>query len=207
MQNYKPNSHKFKDEQKNLPAERKKLEKVTTGKVTVKKKSETAKFAEKIISAEDVGNIKTYLIDDVIIPTIKNTIWDAFTNTLDMVLFGGTGRSKKRSTAEKISYRNFYDKQDDRRRYGMTTKTKVSNAYAMDDISFDSRGEAEEVLTRMEEVLDSYPFVTVADLCDLAGITGNYTDNKYGWTNLRSAEVVRTYKGYKLKLPRAMAID
>ena len=94
MEDYKPNSHRFKEEQKQLPAETKRVEKVTTGKVMTKKKSEASKIASRLISTEDVSNIKSYLIDDVIIPTIKNTIWDAFTNTLDMVLFGGTGQDK-----------------------------------------------------------------------------------------------------------------
>ena len=27
------------------------------------------------------------------------------------------------------------------------------------------------------------------------GITGNYTDNKYGWTNIRNAEIMRVREG------------
>ena len=42
---------------------------------------------------------------------------------------------------------------------------------------------------------------------DLVGVTGNYTDNKYGWTNIRNAEVVRVRDGYRIKLPRALPID
>ena len=41
---------------------------------------------------------------------------------------------------------------------------------------------------------------------DLVGITGQYTDNNYGWTNLRNAEPVRTRDGYMLKLPRAIPL-
>ena len=66
----------------------------------------------------------------------------------------------------------------------------------------------EEVLDKMFELLDTYQFVSVADLYDLVGVTGNYTDNKYGWTNLRGAEPVRMRDGgYALKLPKAYPID
>jgi len=205
MEDYKSNSYKSREEKNNVPAERKKIEKVTTGKVKVKKKSETAKFAEKIISTDDVSNIKTYLVDDIIIPTIKDTIWDAFTNILDMVLFGGSGRGKKKSTSEKISYRNYYDKRDDRRRYGI--RDNIRSSYGIDDIVLDSRGEAEEVLSRMQEIIDTYQIVSVADLYDLVGVSCNYTDNKYGWTNIRNAEPVRVRDGYKLRLPKALPID
>ena len=58
----------------------------------------------------------------------------------------------------------------------------------------------------MDEIMEEYGIVRVADLFDLVGITGDYTDNKYGWTNIRSAEVVRVRDGYKIKMPRAMPI-
>lgn len=204
MDDYKPNSHKYKEANKQLPVERKKLEKVVTGNARTKQKSEASKFAEKLISREDVGNIRSYLIDDVIIPTIKNTIWDAFTNSLDMVLFGGTGRNRKKSTAEKISYRNYYDRRDERR-YGEPLRAKSGTSF--DDIVFDSRGEAENVLRCMEEILEQYPLVSVSDMYDLAGLTAPHTANKYGWSNLRSADVVRIRDGYIIKLPRALPFD
>ena len=205
MDDYKPNSHKYKEEQKQKALEEKKrVEKITTGKVTVKKKGEMSKFAGKIISQEDVGNIRSYLIDDVIIPTIKNTIWDAFTNSLDMVLFGGTGRGKKKSSVNKISYRDYYDKRDDRRRYG---QSRVNSLYDLDDIVLESRGEAERVLDQMSELIDTYKFVRVSDLYDLIGESCDYTANNYGWSNLRNADVIHTRDGYKLKLPRALPID
>ena len=55
--------------------------------------------------------------------------------------------------------------------------------------------------------MDTYGLVRVADLYDLVGITGNYTDNKYGWTNITRAEIVRTRDGFMIKMPRAVPID
>lgn len=202
MENYKPNSHKYKEEQKQL--EKKKVEKVISGKARVKKKSEAAKFTEKIISTEDVGNLKSYLLEDVIIPTIRNTIWDAITNSLDMILFGGTGRGKRKSLSSKVSYRDYYDK--DRRGSSRSSERKRTG-YSFDDIILESRGEAEEVLERMDELIDTYSFASVADLYDLVGITCEYTDNKYGWTNIRNAEPIRVRDGYMLKMPKALPID
>ena len=70
-----------------------------------------------------------------------------------------------------------------------------------------SEGEAEDVLSRMDELIDTYGVVSVADLYDLVGISCNYTDNKYGWTNIRNVEPIRVRDGYMLKLPKAMPID
>ena len=70
----------------------------------------------------------------------------------------------------------------------------------------ETSGEAEEVLSRMDELIDTYGVVSVADLYDLIGKSCEYTDNKYGWTNIRNAEPIRVYNGYMLKLPKALPI-
>ena len=59
----------------------------------------------------------------------------------------------------------------------------------------------------MDELIETYGMVSVADLYDLVGITCNYTDNKYGWTSVRNAEPVRTRDGYVLKLSRPIPIN
>ena len=122
-----------------------------------------------------------------------------------MVLYGGSKPGGKRSTADRVSYRNYYD--GDYRSPRSTRPTSNYSGYSYDDIVLSSRGEAEDVLDRMEEIIDTYKLVTVADLFDLVGVTGNYTDNKYGWTNIRNAEIVRVRDGYMIKMPRAVPID
>ena len=59
----------------------------------------------------------------------------------------------------------------------------------------------------LDELIETYGLVRVADLYDLVGITGNYTDNKYGWMNIRNAEIMRVRDGYMIKMPRAVPID
>lgn len=202
MDEYKPNSHKFRADQKEAPEERKKVEKIVKGTVKTKKKTEASKFASLFIS-EDAKNVKSYVFMDVLIPAIKKAISDIVTDGVDMILYGSTGRRKKDSTSSKISYRNFYDRRDDDRpANGPVPRV----GYSYDDIILESKGEAEDVLSRMLEILDTYETVSVADLYDLVGVSGNFTDNRYGWTNLSSAETVRTRDGYKLKLPAARPI-
>ena len=196
---YKPNSHKYKAEQ--AKEERTKLEPVAQGKT--KKKSGARKITDVFIS-EDVNNVKSYIMEDVLIPSIKDAIAEVITNGVNMMLFGETKRSSKSSTASRVSYRNYYDRKDDRR---SSTTSRVRTGYDLDDIVLETRGEAEEVLDRLTEILDTYTVATVADLYDLVGITCPYTATKYGWTNLRNADVVRVRDGYILKLPKAVTID
>lgn len=197
MNDYKPNSNRFKEEQKERE---KKVEKIVTGTVTTKKKSGLQKFADEFIS-DDVKNIKSYVVGDVLIPATKKAISDIVTTAIDMILYGGSRGGTKRSTADRVSYRNYYD------RDARPVNTSRTSSYSYDDIILRDRGEAEDVLDRMEEIIDTYKVASVADLYDLVGITGNYTDNKYGWTSLRNAEIVRVRDGYMIKMPRAVVID
>ena len=60
----------------------------------------------------------------------------------------------------------------------------------------------------MDELIDTYRAVSVADMYDLAGLSCDYTDNKYGWTNISGAKPVRVRDGrYMLDLPRALPIN
>lgn len=194
------NSHRSREQAK-VPEKR--VEKVIKGTVKTKKKSEMSKFKDVFI-AEDAKNVKSYIVMDVLIPAAKKAVSDIVTNGIDMILYGETGRTKKRTASSGISYRDYYSRKDDRD-YRSTTRTRTG--YNYDDIVLETRGEAEEVLTRMDEIMELYSLVTVADLHDLVGITGNYTDQKYGWTNIRNAEAVRVRDGYMLKLPKALPIN
>lgn len=203
MEDYKPNSHLSKKE----PAEEvpeKKVEKVIQGNVKQKKKSGLQKIAGEVIQ-EDARNVKSYIFSEVLIPALKKTISDVIKNGIDMVLYGESRGSNKRSLpGSKVSYRSFYDDDRDRRSY----RDRVSSRYDYDDVIFDSRGEAEEVLSSMYDILERYKVVSVADLFDLVGLQCKYTDNKYGWMDLRGSEVVRTFDGgYSIRLPKAMSID
>lgn len=206
MSDYKPNSHKSKVENATRSGEEKKVEKVVKGKVKTKKKTEIRKFADVFI-AEDAANVKSYILMDVLVPAVKKAISDIVQDGVSMILYGSAnGGSKNRyGNASYVSYRSYSDRdrRDDRRNDYARNRSR----YDFDDIILDDRGEAEEVLTRMDELIDTYGIVSVADLYDLVGITCDYTDNKYGWTNIRNAEAIRVRDGYMLKLPKPLPIN
>lgn len=200
MEDYRPNSHRFKEEQKSTPE--KKVEKVVSGTVTTKKKNRLAD----IFISEDIHSVKNYIVMDVLIPAVKDAIEDIITNGIRMILRGDTAAPRSKNGAHYISYNKYSsDRRDDDRRYD-TNRTR--SGYSYDDVKLESRGEAERVLTHMDDLIETYGHVTVADLYDLVGVSGSYTDNKYGWTNIRNAEAVRVRDGkYVLKLPKAIPID
>lgn len=199
---YTPNSHKYKKEQREAGAERKKMEKVISGTAKTRK-NDFRKIVGSVI-AEDPKNVKDRLVSDVVVPTIKKVIVDLIQDGISLLVYGQAGGRKPSSTpASKVSYRSFYDSS----RAEPKATSNYASGYSYSDIVLDSRGDAEEVLDRLEESIKAYGMVSVADLYDLVGISGEFTDNKYGWYNLRGADVQRVNNGYWLKLPRAQALN
>lgn len=197
MEQYKSNSHKSKDAEA-AKAEEKKVEKVVTGGVRKKKPSALGSF----FNSKDISEIKEYLIEDILKPTAKNLIYDLVCNGANMLL-GEPVRSKSKSPGSKVSYRSYGEHYNERKDYN---KPRSQQAYSYTDLIFDNRADAEEVLYRMEEILDNFQAVSVSDLFDMAGVTGSYTDNKFGWTNLDDAYVERVRDGYIINLPKASTI-
>lgn len=201
---YKPNSHKYREAQAKAQAEKREITKVVNGKAKVKKKNELHKLADVFIS-EDVKNVKSYVFNDVLVPAIKKAISDIVRDGIDMILYGDTGgRGRRSSGSNYVSYRNYSDRRDDR---GARPEPRQRSRFDMDEILYESRGEAEAVLTHMCDTIERYGLVTVSDMYDMSDLEQPYTGNKYGWTNVRTAEVMRVRDGYVIKLPKAMPID
>ena len=199
---YKPNSHKYRENQEEVPNEKREVKKVVSKPVQTKK-NEIRRLADIFIS-EDVSNVKSYIWMDVLVPTIKKAIVDIVTDGVNMIFFGGTGdRNKINSNTSKISYRNFYD-QKDTPTYSQASSTAKFN---YDDIIFETRGEAEAVREEMDNVIERYGFVTIADMYDMVELTPPFTSNKYGWSNISSSRVIKTRYGYVIDLPKAKPIE
>ena len=194
MENYQSNSHRSKEAE---AKKEKRVQKVVSGKVKTKT-NEGRKFADIFIS-EDATNVKSYIFMDVLVPAIKKLISDVARDGVDMLLYGRTSGGKKSSSGNKVSYRSYYDDRHEDRYESNRARTRFN----YEDIIFETRGEAEAVREQMLDVIDTYDFVTVADMYDMAGLSAPYTSENYGWTNIRTAEAVRTRDGYVLKLPNA----
>ena len=201
MADYPDNSHSAREQRRDSEQAGRKLEKVVNGETKTRKKSKVKKFAN-IFVPEDAESIKSYIVSDVIVPGIRNAIADV----VSIALFGEAGHlGRGGGKRSKISYQKYYrDDRDDRRDYGRPK----ADGFDYDDILFETRGDADMVLDQLEAAIANYGIASVADLYDLAGITcRSYTANKYGWTDIRTAKVVRTRDGYILQLPRTVQIS
>ena len=199
MNDIKPNSHKYKTEN----SEKKKIEPVVKSGAKLRKKNELQKVAGSIIS-EDAKSVKSYILMDVLVPAIKDAIEDIVTNGIRMLLRGDTSarRSGPSGGISHISYNKAYDRRD------RSSLDRPRGVMDFDDLILPTRYEAEEVLRSLDDLIETYRIVSVADMYEAAGIRDfEYTARNYGWKDIRRAEVVHVKNGYWLKMPNVSPID
>lgn len=206
---YPANSRKAREA---LPQpQEKKVEAVVTGEVIRRKKSPFAKLTHGFL-ADDSGSVMEYVLQEVLLPAARTLIYDMFTQGLERTLFGD---SRPTRPAQR-GYTNYSTRSA---HTGVGTRhipasagnvTQLSRQqraqHDFADIIVENRAEAEEVLDRMRDLIHEYQVCTVADFLDLIGQTGEFTDDKWGWFDLRSASIRVVRGGYMFFLPRTQPI-
>ena len=185
------------------PKERQKLAPVVKGKVTKQKKSVGQKFKEAFLG-DTTKSVSEYIVYDILVPTVKNMLSEMVGGGLDMFLFGerrrGSGPPRNRSFS---SYDKYYQSSVNER---AEPNRVVKVQHDFDDIVFDSRGEAEAVLSYLVDLTIEYGRASVMDFYDLSGVAASYTDDGFGWTNLRSAYTDRIRNGYVIRFPTVKSL-
>jgi hypothetical protein len=188
----------------------KKIEKVVVSDVVRRKKPLGKRLSETLVGG-DARGVWGYIAFEVIVPAFKDTFTDAVSQGVERLVFG-EARSSSRRTGHRpggyVNYQSRYSPGGGRRdepRQQMSRRARANHDF--DEIILATRVEAEEVIDRLFDVVSRYETATVADLYEMVGVTGNYTDDKWGWTDLRGASVQRVRNGYLLDLPRPEPLD
>jgi hypothetical protein len=193
-----------------------KIEKVITGEV-VKRKPSLSKRAKDIFIGGDAQSVWAYVAYDILIPAVKDTLSDAVSMGIERMLFGDSrspsGRRRASSTPTGYGYTNYSSYSKGGSRYqskdeGRQISRRAKAAHNFDEIILETRAEAETVIERLDDLCDRYGQASVSDLYELVGIVGDYTDEKYGWQDMRGADVSRAGRdGFLLNLPRPEPLD
>lgn len=199
--NYPANSMKSKQA---TAEEREPATPIVTGKVIQRKRSFFARTAGLVF--EGVGDsIFENVVVDVLVPALKNTLTDMVTQSVERVLYGEV-RSRSAGTG-RTNYTTYtspgYKKQQEAARSMSRTQR---SSFDFGDLILPSRAEAEDVIEALRDLISQYEMATVNDLYERVGITASFTDEKWGWTDLRSASVRLVNGGYLLILPRPVAL-
>lgn len=189
--------------------EKRVVEKVISGTATVRHKNSWSRFAERFLG-DDLRNVGSDIVYDMIIPGIKEGILGG----LEMLFFGSTRARGSRSGGTRrnvdrasymINYGSYSNGRKNSRRRDMDELDERYSVSIMDEIEYETRGEAETVLESLREDIQHYNEATVAAYYQYSGVSSNdYTAGDRGWTNLDMNIRPRRVRGgkYVLDLPR-----
>ena len=207
MDEFPSNSKRPRREERDERPRTKKLVPVVKGEVVRRKKPMGKRLREMFVGDDDTS-ISEMLLLEVIIPNIKDLIYDVATMGVERRLYGDSrpaGRRHRRpSERGHTSYDRISRERDDRPRMSRQARAK----HDFDEIVIETRSEALEVLDSMYELLEKYEQVTVGNLLELVNEPSHYTDERYGWTDLQGSGVRRVSGGgFILDLPRTEDLE
>lgn len=174
--------------------------------VKVKKRNRLLGF----IFSRDFRDIKEGLVEDFIKPKVQDAVNTVFENILDtgreaiqMMIFedGRRPRGRQNTPYDAASWRNGSISSHQ----SSVSRSNREPVYTdLNDIVLDSRADCEKMLAWLDEIIDRYKWVQVADVYEYLHLSAPYTANNYGWSDLRSAEVLRCQEGYYINFPKAL---
>lgn len=208
--------------QVNAPTQEKNLTKITTGPVSKRKPTFTEKIRRVFLGGELQVTAK-YVATDVLLPALKNLVVDATSKGIERVIYGESSprrRMANQPQGPRVSYNSpvnrGYQQQPQYQRNnpnnvimmpdqppfgGRGRKTQV-----VGEIILSTRKEAEEVLERLNDLIDKFDVASVADLCEVTGLPSSYTDNSWGWVNLSFVKVRQIREGFVIDFPPAESL-
>ena len=173
-------------------------------------------FRDKMLSlifSPDVGDIKEYLVWDLIMPNILSTITDGLHNTIDMIFGSGRGRygrdKKRRSNADWSPSSDFvYDDGRSSARRDRERRNERIPSNRLRNFSFRTKADAEIMRENLIDYLERYDQVTVGAYYGMIGISdSSWTNEKYGWRTMADVDIRHDSDGWYLDFPQPEPLD
>ena len=175
---------------------------VSKGSVVKKKRTVADKFKDAFLGESE--NLGDYIMYDVLVPAFRDTVSEMGFGIIER-LFGNGRSSRSRGSVVRDRGRSYVSynspsrrDRDDRRDIDRGSRAR----HSFDNVVFANKWEAEDVLAHLVDMILEYGEATVRSFYELSNIEADYTDDRYGWTNLRDAYVDRTRNGYVIVFPQ-----
>lgn len=203
------NSRKSKEEaQQSKPDKLAKIIKDDVS-VTERKRPVGRRFLD-AFSGDDSRTVGQYILFDVVLPSVKSIIVDAVSGGVERLIYGDNARptGMRRGYGGGIvnNSRTNYQQASNTAQSRVGTRNPRA-VHDFNEIVLDNRGAAEEVIDALTELISNYGKATVSDFYELVGITGSYTDDKWGWFSMVGAHTERVGNGFLIALPRTEPVN
>ena len=148
---------------------------------------------------KDASDVADEIIFDHVVPGIIDMVSDALHSTIDLFFSEGGGRSYRRSRRSRDGYYrsyddyyNYYDRIDERDRsrrrrrrdrddYDERDRRRRKDTFDLEDVEFDSKEDAKEVLESIKDLLVDFDSVSLEDVVgdnkEIGAASGNTAES------------------------------
>jgi hypothetical protein len=208
---YQGNTKKDRERSEQKAKPEKNIEKVVTETVVMKPKPLGRKFKDMFFGG-DAKQAARYVTGDVLLPALRNLIFDMVTKGVEGLIWGESRQSRRPQnvnygTRYRYDSRSYPGEPRDRAfrpdpiNIPSRMATTSQNRYEMNEVIVSSREEADLVIERLSDILETYDAVSLADLYELLGLDKTPIHNKWGWNDITGTEARQVRQGYLLVLP------
>lgn len=153
---------------------------------------------------EEPAYVGQYLLKELVLPAVKNLIFDLGSNAMQLFLFGevnsgGTNANRTRYSTASSCRRVPVD----------NTPVPAKTCRRCSDTTFvyATRTEAQRKLYDLQDLLEDRGVISVSNYLEMLNQDIGPNDNRYGWYNLDRAFVEQTHEGHVLNLPKPQRLD
>lgn len=182
------------------PQEGPKVERIVTSEVRRRKTPLGRRMTQNFIGG-DVQGTWGFVVGDIVVPTIRDLLLDVIRGGAERLIFpdSAPNRRARGYGGGPVNYAGLSSRSA---RPEPQQTRRGRSSYDIDDLLFNNRAEAMEIMDRLEFYLDRYGQASVSDLYGLVGIPSTHVDTNWGWTDLSSGHIRHVKDGYLLMLPR-----
>ena len=175
---------------------------------TRKKRNLLERGVDLLIGSSGVKAIFRDVYHDVVVPSLKDILADAFHSSVDGIIYRGESRGYSRSTPSSTkSYKKDYTSSYSSRNTS-TSARKYERHRGIEPVIFSTNREAMDVLAELNDEIKQNGFVRVADFYNITGYDDiQHVDNYFGWESVNDCTIRHTRDGWVLYMSEPVSLD
>ena len=180
---------------------------------TRKKRNLLERGVDLLIGSSGVKAIFRDVYHDVVVPSLKDILADAFHSSVDGIIYRGESRGVysrgySRNTASSTkSYKKDYTSSYSSRNTS-TSVRKYERHLGIEPVIFSTNREAMDVLAELNDEIKQNGFVRVADFYNITGYDDiQHVDNYFGWESVNDCTIRHTRDGWVLYMSEPVSLD
>lgn len=153
-----------------------------------------------LVIGDDAKTVGTFLLTDVVVPTLRDLIVDAIKAGAERLVYGDARRGR---TPHRVNYSSFGSIRPSSITGRGAPMGSIKQSDTGTDFLFSSVNDAATVHTALNELIEVHGQASISDLNQLMGAETRPVDNRWGWSAPIPYEVKQTRSGHILQLPPA----